>query len=405
MAFNTYDGGVVVDAASNRPVASKIATVFDDETGARVKVYMEGQERTLVTGAHGLIPQFQTEDSTRRVRIEVGPVRLRQWSQEMIASAAAAGDDISSALEQVEVVRAEAAAIVPRVEHIETMAGLAPGEVTDAQTANLITQPGTSTRGAFNAVSAQVVGYAPVWVIHEDAANTPRPNTPRPVEWFGKVEPLNMADADVWHQYAPNPTDPDEPFDPSTPPTPVNLANWTNRWHDSAAVTVNPDHYSLAKKGTAARFAMSINDYGLRSGDVDMVILMRPTIPGTGTFYPGPIVGGGGDSESETGVVLYLTGSPTTTWEAYIAEYEGGVARGTNRGAVSTPTTGQWHYMRLNITGTTARGKIWREGTTEPTGWQVTRTLAKAPPGWVGLSHGGDNAADLKPVAVASEAT
>ena len=156
MAFFHYDGGVVADQATGRPLMGQPVKIFDEETDAPIQAYREGQPVTLVTGAHGLIPQFQTEDSTRRVRIEVGPVRLRQWSQEMIASAAAAGDDISSALEQVEVVRAEAAAIVPRMEQIEAMAGLAPGEVTDAQNANLITRQDTETRNALNAATAEI---------------------------------------------------------------------------------------------------------------------------------------------------------------------------------------------------------------------------------------------------------
>lgn len=86
MAFFHYDGGVVADQATGRPLMGQRARVFDEETDAPVQAYREGRPVTLVTGAHGLIGQFQTEDSTRRVRIEVGPVRLRQWSQEMVAA-------------------------------------------------------------------------------------------------------------------------------------------------------------------------------------------------------------------------------------------------------------------------------------------------------------------------------
>ncbi|WOO98182.1 polysaccharide deacetylase family protein [Micrococcus terreus] len=84
MAFFHYDGGVVADQATGRPLMGQPVRIFDEETDAPIQAYREGQPVTLVTGAHGLIPQFQTEDTTRRVRIEVGPVRLRQWSQEMI---------------------------------------------------------------------------------------------------------------------------------------------------------------------------------------------------------------------------------------------------------------------------------------------------------------------------------
>lgn len=100
--MQNYDGGVVADHATGRPLMGQPVKIFDEETDAPVQAYREGQPVTLVTGAHGLIDQFQTEDTTRRVRMEVGPVRLRQWSQEMIASAADASGSISSALEQVE---------------------------------------------------------------------------------------------------------------------------------------------------------------------------------------------------------------------------------------------------------------------------------------------------------------
>lgn len=47
---------------------------------------------------------------------------------------------------------------IDRVEHIETMAGLAPGEVTDAQTANLLHQSDSSTRAALGEAMAVEIG-------------------------------------------------------------------------------------------------------------------------------------------------------------------------------------------------------------------------------------------------------
>lgn len=78
---------------------------------------------------------------------EVGTIRTAVAQSANSASAAAGS---AAQAEQT------ATDLVPRVEHIETMAGLAPGEVTDAQTANLITQPSTATRDALNAATVQV---------------------------------------------------------------------------------------------------------------------------------------------------------------------------------------------------------------------------------------------------------
>ena len=88
--MQNYDGGVVADQSTGRPLMGRPVRVYDEETDAPVQVYREGIPVNLVSGAHGLIPQFLTEDSTRRVRMEVGPVRLRQWSQEMVAAGGAA---------------------------------------------------------------------------------------------------------------------------------------------------------------------------------------------------------------------------------------------------------------------------------------------------------------------------
>lgn len=87
MPFFHYLGGVAADQATGRPLMGVVVRVMDDETNAPVQAFVEGDERTLVTGAHGLIQPFQTEDSTRRVRLEVGPVRLRQWAIEITGAA------------------------------------------------------------------------------------------------------------------------------------------------------------------------------------------------------------------------------------------------------------------------------------------------------------------------------
>ncbi|MEV4902346.1 hypothetical protein AB0K08_13515 [Citricoccus sp. NPDC055426] len=92
MPFNTYDGGVVADQATGRPLMGLTAKVFDAETDAPVQVYRDEQPITLITGAHGLLAPFQTEDTTRRVRLETGPVKLHQWCLEVVG---ASGDAVA----------------------------------------------------------------------------------------------------------------------------------------------------------------------------------------------------------------------------------------------------------------------------------------------------------------------
>lgn len=100
----------------------------------------------------GVTAGTEAKALAQSVVAEVGTIRTAVVQSANSASAAAG----SAAQAQQ-----TATALVPRVEHIETIAGLAPGEVTDAQTANLIAQPSTATR---DALSAAFVSSGEEWV-------------------------------------------------------------------------------------------------------------------------------------------------------------------------------------------------------------------------------------------------
>lgn len=84
--MHTYEARVIADQATGRPLAGVRVTVEDAETGAPVQPYRDGAPVQLVTGAHGLITEWQTEETTRRVALTAGPVRLTQWCQELIGA-------------------------------------------------------------------------------------------------------------------------------------------------------------------------------------------------------------------------------------------------------------------------------------------------------------------------------
>lgn len=88
--MHTYDPCVVADQATGRPLVGIRATVQDAETMAPVQTYRDGEPVPLITGAHGLISEFQTDDETRRVHITAGQVRLTQWCQELVGASGAA---------------------------------------------------------------------------------------------------------------------------------------------------------------------------------------------------------------------------------------------------------------------------------------------------------------------------
>lgn len=88
--MHTYEARVIADQATGRPLAGVRVAVEDAETGAPVQPYRDGAPVQLVTGAHGLITEWQTEDTTRRVALTAGPVRLTQWCLEALGDAASA---------------------------------------------------------------------------------------------------------------------------------------------------------------------------------------------------------------------------------------------------------------------------------------------------------------------------
>ena len=67
--MHTYAERLFVDVATLKPLAGIRATLVDAETNAPVQAYRGGAPVTLVSNGYGLIDEFQTEDSTRRVRV------------------------------------------------------------------------------------------------------------------------------------------------------------------------------------------------------------------------------------------------------------------------------------------------------------------------------------------------
>lgn len=84
--MHTYEARVIADQATGRPLAGVRVTVEDAETGAPVQPYRDGAPVQLVTGSHGLITEWQTDETTRRVALTAGPVRLTQWCVELVGA-------------------------------------------------------------------------------------------------------------------------------------------------------------------------------------------------------------------------------------------------------------------------------------------------------------------------------
>lgn len=92
--MHTYAERVFVDVATGRPLAGRRATVVDAETEAPVQAYRDGQPVTLVSGAHGVVDEFQTESTTRRVRVSIDSRSLSSWALELVGASGQAVSEL-----------------------------------------------------------------------------------------------------------------------------------------------------------------------------------------------------------------------------------------------------------------------------------------------------------------------
>lgn len=159
----TYAAHFVVDQVTGRALAGVRVAVEDAETGLPVQAYRDGVPVSLVTGPNGLIPEWQTDENTRRVALTAGPVRLTRWCEELPGIAADAVSLMDDRLTNAVAAASQAATIrdglEPRVQTVEarqtaleSAAGFGPSTPEDGTTASYVLQPGSETRGALEGV-------------------------------------------------------------------------------------------------------------------------------------------------------------------------------------------------------------------------------------------------------------
>ncbi|WIK82175.1 hypothetical protein [Micrococcus lylae] len=126
--MHTYAERVFVDVATGRPLAGRRATVVDAETEAPVQAYRNGEPVTLVSGAHGVVDEFQTESTTRRVRVSIDSRSLSSWALELPDDALAAADRAEAAA--AEAASEATAAIATQVDVVQRTAAQVSDRVT-----------------------------------------------------------------------------------------------------------------------------------------------------------------------------------------------------------------------------------------------------------------------------------
>jgi hypothetical protein len=118
--------------------------------------------------------------------------------------------------------------------------------------------------------------------------------------------------------------------------------------------------------------------------DVEILALVRPTVQ-SNNYATGVILRAGGDSGTEEGYAFLLTQSTpgaqdTLSLERYIA---GSFALLDDVAFSWSLNTNYW--MRFRARGTTLQARIWAEGLTEPTTWNIETTDSSHTTGRVGM--------------------
>lgn len=82
--MHTFEAAVIADMATGRPLSGVRADLLDADTLVPVQAYRDGEPVSLVSNAHGLIPEWQTEETVQRVQVKAGPVTLTRWAVELM---------------------------------------------------------------------------------------------------------------------------------------------------------------------------------------------------------------------------------------------------------------------------------------------------------------------------------
>lgn len=278
---------------------------------------------------------------------------------------------------------------VTRVEHIETMAGLTPGEVTDAQTANLIQQSNTFTRTAFSEVLAHEMytegspGLTALDSRIEQRAVTGVGVT-RIVASTDPLYPLEPGELLVLlHDHRPTYF-----YDFSSYPVGTGAPDgWERIWDDGSGHDWRigddetlPNGRALISEYTDSStpkliVPSEIRDHAFRYADQEVVVKHKCT-----GSNDGAVVRATGTHGDESGYFAGDRGNSRITAGHYIdglrTFYE-----------PATPTSAEeWYITRLRVEGGTLMSRHWLASAPEPTDWIVTaEDLTMLEPGDTGI--------------------
>lgn len=168
----------------------------------------------------------------------------------------------------------------------------------------------------------------------------------------------------------------------------IRPSDWTERWNTGSSdwtVRRSSDGSSLLEHRAtqSKRNAISWNKLGTLS-DVRLHTRVR-MLNVSGGGLAGLIVGGSGAAGGEAGY-LWRFKNTGDFRGVELARFVGGSARILKSYPFSFGTGAAYH-MVLERSGSTVRAKVWKDGASEPSGWQVSVTDSNVGSGWAGFSN------------------
>lgn len=169
-------------------------------------------------------------------------------------------------------------------------------------------------------------------------------------------------------------------------------ADWTQPWAASSVWTA----YDAAGVGRVLRYTSTSS--GRRAlvwgkvpaaADVEVLFRWRPVGTYSSVVGVGRVTGAAGTESGYGGGLLNST-------SAQVFSYVAGGARTDLVGHTQTGTADTWYRTRFRIRGTTLQERTWVDGTTEPTGWDISTTdSALSGAGAAGLYTNGNGTFDV----------
>lgn len=161
-------------------------------------------------------------------------------------------------------------------------------------------------------------------------------------------------------------------------------AGWSQKYSSTSTVSTTVDGLVADKSDVLSELFAWDKATATLGSRADAEILVKVKIAGSSAAIIGPFayLRGGGDAETRQGIGFGWRGGTSAQLRLY--RYVDGVATSIGQADGAFPTD-TWAWIRFQAIGTTARGRMWLDGATEPDVWDITETVPAPTPGFVGV--------------------